>query len=263
MTTGIVRHATPEEEELQRKLQELDALMGEVAEGEEELATLLVELHAFEQRYLRIVGRRYAELDRIEAEIAAILARLSPADTAAQQEAAEASARADESAEAAGAAPAEPSPRERFVPPEGLKRLFREVAKRVHPDLTTNEQERVRRQRFMADANAAYEAGDQARLEAILREWEASPEAVEGGGVGAELVRAIRQIAQARARLKAIGAEMARLRESDLHELRAKAEAGEAEGRDVLAEMAMSLDEQIASARLRLEALERKEASAR
>lgn len=261
MTSNLARRQAPEEEELRRKLLELDALMGEVAEGEEALATLLVELHAFEQRYLRVVGRRYAELDGIEAEIAAILARLSPADAAAQQEAAEASARADESAQAAGAAPAEPSPRERFVPPEGLKRLFREVAKRVHPDLTTDEGERTRRQRFMAEANAAYEAGDQARLEAILREWESSPEAVEGGGVGAELVRAIRKIAQARARLQAIGEEVERLRASDLYELRAKVEAGEAEGRDVLAEMAAGLDEQLTSARLRRDSVARAGAS--
>jgi hypothetical protein len=41
----------------------------------------------------------------------------------------------------------------------------------------------------MAEANAAYEKGDETRLHAILQEWESSSEAVKGDGVVAELVR--------------------------------------------------------------------------
>jgi hypothetical protein len=47
----------------------------------------------------------------------------------------------------------------------------------------------------MAEANRAYEEGDEERLRVILQEWEGSPESVKGDGPGAELVRVIRKIA--------------------------------------------------------------------
>jgi len=54
--------------------------------------------------------------------------------------------------------------REPFTPSENLKKLYREVAKRVHPDLATEESERQRRHELMAEANRAYAEGDEARL---------------------------------------------------------------------------------------------------
>ncbi|MGQ9555648.1 MAG: exonuclease domain-containing protein [Anaerolineae bacterium] len=60
-----------------------------------------------------------------------------------------------------------------------LKALYREVAKLVHPDLATDQVERERRTRVMAEANAAYERGDVETLRRILREWKPRPEVVE------------------------------------------------------------------------------------
>lgn len=248
MSTEIVQRQTPEEEELARKLAELAALETELAERELDLATLVSELHLFERRYLHVVGARYAKLDELRALIAEARARQTPHDTQARQDAAQARHRAQESAQAAGAADAH-APEARFRPSENLKSLFREVARRVHPDLATDEQERARRTRLMAEANSAYEEGDEARLQAILQEWESSPEAVKGEGPGAELVRVIRKIAQVRARLNAIEVEMTRLKGSPLCALKAKVEEVEAEGRDLLAEMTAALDRQIANAR--------------
>jgi len=248
MSTEIVHRQTPEEEELARKRAELDALEAELAERELDLATLLSELHRFELHYLRVVGVRYAELDELQAQIAEARARQTPDDPLARQEATKARARAEESAETAGAAKGR-APELRFQPSEKLRKLFREVARCVHPDLATSEEERARRTRLMAEANGAYEKGDEARLEAILREWETSPESVPGEGPGAELVRVIRKIAQVHTRLDAIDAEVARLKESPLWTLKAKVEGAEAEGRDLLAEMAAAVDRQIADAR--------------
>jgi len=103
----------------------------------------------------------------------------------------------------------------------------------------------------MTEANRAYEQGDEARLEAILRDWETSPESVKGEGPGAELVRVIRKIAQVEDRLKAIDAEMARLEETDLYQLKTQVDQAEEEGRDLLAEMAAGVDQQVAAARVR------------
>ena len=251
MGTKITRRQTPEEKELHKKLSELASLEAELAQHELDLATLQGELHAFENRYLRIVGVRYTKLDEIEAQIAEALARLNPKDSKAKKQAAEARTKAQESAQATDNIQ-EPKQQNQFKPSESLKKLYREVAKRIHPDLATDEEERTRRQQLMVEANRAYEEGDEERLEAILREWESSPESVKGEGPGAELVRVIRKIAQVEERLPTIEIEIAQLKESDLYKLKIKAEEAEKERRDLLSEMAGQIDKQIADASKRL-----------
>lgn len=75
-----------------------------------------------------------------------------------------------------------------------LKRLFREVAKRVHPDLTLDEEDRSRRGRLMGEANRAYEYGDADRLSAILEEYEVIPESVEESAQTGDLLQIVRSI---------------------------------------------------------------------
>ena len=250
MRTDITRTQTPEERELSRKLYKLSELETELTQRELDLATLQAELNTFEAKYIRIVGIRYTELDEIEAQIAEAEARLKPKDNKIQEEAAQARAQAQASARAAGIAQ---EPREeKFSPSESLKKLYREVAKCIHPDLATDEKERTRRQQLMADANRAYEEGDDAKLRTILAEWESSPESVKGEGTAAELVRVIRKIAQIEQRLRSIETEIIQLEESDLYQLKTKVEAAENEGRDLLTEMASRVEEEITSVSKRL-----------
>ena len=113
-------YSSPEEEELQRKREDLEALQADLAEAELELATLRSGLVNFERRYLQVVGCRYAELDQLEAQIAATAARRNPQDSSARQKADAAQARARESAETMGDVGQEPSSPE-FEPTEELK----------------------------------------------------------------------------------------------------------------------------------------------
>jgi multidrug efflux pump subunit AcrA (membrane-fusion protein) len=244
MKTDITRTQTPEERELNKKRYELSELETELAQRELDLTTLQAELHSFEARYIRIVGVCYAELDEIEAQIAEAEAGLKPKDNKIQEEAAQARAHAQESAQAAAGIAQEPR-EAKFAPSESLKKLYREVAKCIHPDLATDEKERTRRQHLMADANCAYEEGDEDKLRAILAEWETSPESVKGDGTAAELVRAIRKIAQVEKRLRIIEMEIAQLEESDHFQLKIKVEMAENEGRDLLVEMALRVNEEI------------------
>jgi len=98
----------------------------------------------------------------------------------------------------------------------------------------------------MAEANLAYENGDEARLRAILEEYESSPESVFGDGTGVELVRVIRKIAQVKRRLAEIQSETNQIRLSDLFQLKNKVDEGAKQGRDVLNEMASAIKSQIA-----------------
>jgi DnaJ-class molecular chaperone len=141
----------------------------------------------------------------------------------------------------------------RFSPSPSLKSLYREVARKIHPDLATDESDRDNRHVLMAEANKAYEEGNEARLRAILEEYESRPESFAGEGIAAELIRMIRKIAQIRKRLSEIDEELARLQKSDQAQLKSKVDAASVDGRDLLQEMAKKLDLQIAVSRERLQ----------
>jgi len=249
MDKGIARLRKPEEEELAAKQAELSQLEDELAERELHLASIRAELAAFEHRYLRTVGVLYAELDEINARIAERTAEKSGTEEASRA-AKQSRQRAQESRAAVDAQPAAAT---EFTPSPELKSLYREVAKRVHPDLASDAADRKRRERLMAEANEAYEQGDAERLKKILAEYEASPESVQGVGVAADLVRVIRKIAQVQRRLAEIERELREVLNSDRAKLKTKADEYRKLGRDLLAEMAENVREQIATARRRLE----------
>jgi DnaJ-domain-containing protein 1 len=226
MNSDIIRRLTPEEEEVEKKRAELAALETELAQRELDLVTLHSELHAFERKYQQMIGIRYAELDRIEAQITEYMAYLESSQD--------------------------------FRPSDSLKKLYREVAKQVHPDLATDEADRARRQELMAAANQAYEEADEERLRDILHRWQSSPESTKGEGIGAELIRLLRQIAQSGERLKAIEQEAKAVEQTELHQLRNKVVEAEDIGQDLLSDMAKLLDNEIFSAQERLEKIKEK-----
>jgi hypothetical protein len=237
MGIEIVKRLTPEEEELAAKREELARLEAELADRELALASLKAELAAFEGLYLRRVGALYAELDEWNARLAE--RRAERAGTpAAGVEAAKARSQAQESYSAAHGEAAEVQP---FIPSPELKSLYREAAKRVHPDTATDERDRARREQLMKEVNAAYAAGDEDALRRILADLENSPDAVQGSGVGADLVRVLRQLKQVRTRIGVIEMEITSLSESDLARLNAEADAAAAKGKDLLAEMATTV----------------------
>jgi hypothetical protein len=241
MPRPIIRRLKPEEEEVLRKREELAAIRATLAERELELVDLRSQLAAFQGRYLRQVGALYADLDEWRARISELEAQIHPsaASTAQAEEAREHAHQTYE--EAHGGA----SEAKDFSPSPELKRMYREAAKRIHPDLATDASDRERRTRFMAEANRAYETGDAEALQRILDEFQDGADAVTGEGVGAELIRIIRQISLAKTRLSAIEQELASLRKSEIALLKKQAEEMQQEGRDLLAELAIAVREQI------------------
>jgi hypothetical protein len=251
MSREIVKKLTPEEEELLRKREELAGVRGALAERELELADLRAQLKSFEGRYLRQVGVLYAELDDWEAKIAEIEASLKPSATTSQR-AQETRKRAEETHEATHG---EASKARDFQPSADLKSLFREAAKRIHPDFAKDEADRELRTRLMVQVNEAYSQGDADALQRILDDFGNSPESVQGEGVGAELVRIIRQIHQAKKNIAAIGQELESLRASEIAQLKQDVETAEKEGRDLLAELASSVQARIADEKKRHDGL--------
>jgi hypothetical protein len=255
MSVPITQRLRPEEEELLRKREELTAIRATLAERELELVDFRSQLAAFEGHYLRQVGTLYAELDEWKARISELRARLHPS-SASHAEAEEAREQARQTYEDARGKSSETHD---FTPSPELKNLFRDVAKRVHPDLSKDADDLERRTRFMAEANRAYEAGDAETLRRILDEYQDGADVVEGEGIGAELIRIIRQISLAKSRVSAIELELTTLRQSEIALLKKQAEDREQEGGDLLAELATSVREQTERAMKEYEGFARQE----
>jgi hypothetical protein len=102
--------ALPEEQELQRLTAEQDELEEQVAQAELALEVAKTDTERFRHRYYEAVGRLYAELDELDAQLAYERMLRAPGDPIAQTQAQTAQARAEKSAEEAGLVRARPEP---------------------------------------------------------------------------------------------------------------------------------------------------------
>ncbi|MGI4852451.1 MAG: hypothetical protein ACRYF4_00220 [Janthinobacterium lividum] len=253
MPAEIVLQQSGNKAVLAQMLEELAALRVALASGETALAKVRAKLKTFEDRYFREVGVLYAELDELEAGIAEREARLYDSETA-RSRAAEAREQANNSRDAA-ADHAEPV--EMPDPSPSLKALFRDVAKRIHPDVAQDNAEAEFFTLLMARANQAYRRGDAETLQRMLDDHR-DPVGFAGvDGIAAETGRAVRQVQHVRRDLAALESERYTLLSSELAGLQRDAEAVAGEGRDLLLELAAGLHPQIADARYRLAFLER------
>lgn len=238
---------------------ELEILTQELSELELELATVQAEIAGFTRRYQAMIGSRMSTLDTLRAAMATRTATLNPGDQAARREADAATAHARQTREenerlarfdlpdglAADTRP--------FAPTNDLKRLYRRLAQKVHPDRASDDDDRAWRHQLMAEANRAYRAGDETALREILALWrEGSPKnaaaSPDHGGFAATLVNLKRRIAE-------IERELNKLFGSKLYELFTACNIARRVGRDLLEEMAARLDADIAGVRAQLATL--------
>ena len=229
-------------DELVATTADADRLRDELAAIEEEQATLEAELAAFNADYLREVVTVLAELHELEARIAALVAERSgsPEDKAA---ASSARARARETTAAVKAIPPAPEP----LPTGDLKKLFREAAKRMHPDLAPDDETRQHAEAFMKRLNQAFAARDEEAIVDLVRQWElARPVARDDPRQVSVLTTAVDR---ARARLEEV-------RNSELAGMMERAMAAAASGTDLLAEWRASAEVALAAARVKLAALQ-------
>ncbi|MER5883931.1 J domain-containing protein [Streptomyces sp. NPDC001941] len=66
-------------------------------------------------------------------------------------------------------------PPQRVRPSDEARKLYRELARKAHPDLAPDEAERARREEFIQRVNVAYGRGDEALLRELAEEWAAGP----------------------------------------------------------------------------------------
>ncbi|RAG83603.1 hypothetical protein DN069_21330 [Streptacidiphilus pinicola] len=173
-----VRWADPEEPELEARVAHAEA---EWVDAEVGVETLRVELDNFALVHHQRLGPMYVRLDELDALIAeARAARSGNAEDL--RRAYEARSVLDpmpdlasffgENEGADGEAPSLTlEAPERIRPDREAQRLFRELARRAHPDLAQDPEEVRRRGEFIARVNEAYARGDVLALEQLAQEW--------------------------------------------------------------------------------------------
>ncbi len=243
MITDLIPSREAEAQALRARREELQGLEAEVALREPELIRLQTELLQFERVYLSVVGNRYDDLAAIEREIAR-LQGLDVGDDEPSGEAGEAGSLADD---AVGCG------QNRFHS-DRLKKLYREVARKFHPDLVQCEIERHHRHQLMVEANHAYEAGAEDRLNELLQAGE-TLEAVSDSAMSAEMILLLRRISEAKSLLAGMADDTARIQTSELFKLMRRVQAADTLGDNILNDLVSQVDRQIRKAKNRLEHL--------
>ena len=223
-----VRWSDPEEQQLEEQVGRAEA---EWVEAEVAVETLRVELDNFALVHHQRLGPMYVRLDELDALIAEATAARSgdPEDIRRAFEArsvlepmpdleaffaepAESTEPQPDGAEGRAKTADEPSvpviPQEpqRIRPDREAQRLYRDLARRAHPDLAQDPAEQELRGVFIARVNAAYARGDVLELAALAEEW-AGGSADTGGPLSGSPERA----AWLRQRLEWLTARLARV----------------------------------------------------
>ncbi|MBT1071794.1 J domain-containing protein [Pelotalea chapellei] len=246
------RLKTPEEIELGRKRDQLTLVQRQVAESERIFVELKSDIRQFEQVYEQVLGVKIHELEELEWQLKGLLGIEDPVDGNASSVYEETFAQFSHRTDLLD----DDLDSTQNTPQMNLKKLYREVAKTIHPDLSADEDERFRRQELMAMANHAYENGDRRVLEGILCDWEQGPELVSGVDVAMELVRIIRLIARAEQDIHAFAQQVEELKETDIFHFKVRVDEAMVDGIDLMAEMAARVDLDISRTRRRLAVLQ-------
>jgi hypothetical protein len=241
--TTLARSDRPDHDvdRLRARVADLEARLARRAS---ELARMRADLDAFRIKYRRQVGLLHEELDRLELELA-------EAELGVIQErvGANVSSRDD-----VGANLSSPGPPPKYTT-DAIRKLFRDVAKAIHPDLAEDADARDRRHALMVEANRAYALGDEEQLRLILQAWERSPESVKGTDQEAMRQRLERRIEQIDDQLARLDADCSSMQETSLWKLKAMVDDEASKGRDLITDMVRRLRRDILVATNRLDAL--------
>jgi hypothetical protein len=220
---------TPEQEEIQKRQVNLEGAEAELASIEAMYVEHRMALKSFEQEYLKVVDPFYQKIAYWEAlithqvfriqSIADIQDGIAPCPDDPYEWGHQRSKASQEVEEIT-----EPE----FIPPPeqpNLKSLYRELAKRYHPDLAENPIIREKRAEVMQEINAAYQIGDLNKLIQISHRPEINdPERETAGDL---LVRLIRRQAEVQRLVKESREKLAQSEQSPLSELMRHCLSGE------------------------------------
>lgn len=255
---------TPEQREIQSKEETISQLQKKLADIDAEYADLCVEVQKFQTRYMDELGTLYQQLDRWNLRIAStemLINRLrdvrdglltAPADPfvwsfqcmqQAQQEWTEQQhAKRLQEQEAEEPIPLSSENQQK------IKAMYRNLARRFHPDLVQNEEARQARTSLMSQINEAYQKGDIEKLHQFLDHHDIMEPNEEK--VGDVLVRLIRRIDQLQHLISQAQQRLQKELQTDLVQLYQQCRKVEAQRGDAFDLLRKAVLEQIQKAKM-------------
>jgi hypothetical protein len=255
--------------EVERLRAQVAAMRTEAARLETEVTEMERELIEFDTRYGQLVGPVAALLDAVQSAIeeleheryVANFADSKPLESWTQPgeyESIEEQYRRAWSKTPTEQASASPKPlaSESIGDPEArLKRLFRALARRYHPDFATDDADRTYRTRLMAMINEAYAAHDVETLQTLMDQDERA--SVDVPLTVLHLRDLKESLVVLERRIASLEAERAALLRSQTMSLKVEARFAASQGRDLLREMAAQLEQDYWAQVARLDNLRR------
>lgn len=228
----------------------------DVAAGE--LARLEEDLRAFEFEFEANVGYLLEQLAQLEVEVKAYLQRIKIIRT--EKTFGEGYRTVEDQYDETWNAPrrqqAKPEPRK--LPPltaAKIKKIYRDLARRYHPDLAIDEADRSRRTAKMTAINDAYKAGSLVELMALAEAPQPHPDRATrplstpspSAQTELDMVRILEEELESRRRqLAQVQDALQNFHHRPMVELALEARFARRDGRDVLAEMAAEVQRKIA-----------------
>ena len=135
-----------------------------------------------------------------------------------------------------------------------LKQLYRELAKRTHPDLAVDDDDRRERSQSMVIVNDAYARRDVETLRRLLRQVDAG-QAARHEDPEHRAARLRVEYAHLREAIQRVKIDLAEMNQGPLMKLKLEQAIGQARGRDVFKETAARLNEQLVAEHAELDRL--------
>ncbi len=248
-------------EQWSERIQQLKRLLEDVkprlVAAEAALSERLAEISAFEFKVRARLEKLTGRLERLEEEIQSLRRQLNilkdgifaddyfPGGSLYEQwrTSEEAGAAASGNYRYRQAAESEPTPHLSPDQSAEIKRLYRQLARRFHPDFALDEEDRNYRTAMMMAINTAYAVGDLERLKELALE----PDPQRREYTNQQLAEALlKEWQRCRRRMEEIEMELERLENHPSAQLMRQAERLAQQGRDMMDELAADLENKIA-----------------
>ena len=239
-------------QQLTRLRAALEQIQSDLIEAEAELTDRLAEVNAFEFEFEARVGHLYDKLEALEVEIERYMDRLQIMRH--KQTFGYAHLPVDRQYQRAWQTPPTSAPTPPIQPPTPaseaeIRRLYRQLARRFHPDLAVDELDRARRTEKMAAINNAYAARSLTELIALAQEPDTVIQTGQPrfGPTEAQLVQVLQdELARCQRRLGEIERELRQLPQRPSVQLSLEVKLAHHWGRDLLGEMTAELEQKLA-----------------
>lgn len=220
--------------------------------AEAALADARADIEAFEFLFAARMGERLAELAAVEAEVADWLDRIQRRRN--EQTFGADFRSVDEQYRRTWQKPPKAAPKRPSEPVSQsteaqIKKLYRQLARRLHPDLTTEAADRAYRTEMMTAVNDAYAARSLAELLAVARQLDGGQPAAPAASAQTEneMMRALEEeLSRCQRRLQRIQQERQSLHTGPMVSLSLEVKLAQRQGRDLLGEMVADVERKIA-----------------